>query len=148
MPLRENKWKFQIVLSGWFFFLDFIYLFVRESTQAGGAIRRGRGRLPAEQGAGCRTWSQDPGIMTWAKGRCLTDWATQASLYTTCFENFLNMGTFSLWLLYLNILGALIYTWAIWFAFPCHWPLIGCYSKATYVHMYTIYIDWLKLIVY
>ena len=28
----------------------------------------------------CGARSQDPGIMTWAEGRCLTDWATQASL--------------------------------------------------------------------
>ena len=35
-------------------------------------------RLPLEQGARCRAWSQD--IMTWAEGRHLTNWATQMTL--------------------------------------------------------------------
>ena len=63
------------------FFLKTTYLFdtERERLQAGGATDRARerSRLPSEQGAPCRAWSQDPGIMTRAKGRCLTDGAAQ-----------------------------------------------------------------------
>lgn len=61
------------------FFLNFIYLFVRESTSK--AAGRERSRLTSEQGAWCGARFQDPKIMTWAKGGCLTNWATQASLY-------------------------------------------------------------------
>ena len=65
-------------------FLKIFYLFDRESTQAGGAAGRGRGRsrLPAKQGAWHRAGSQDPGILTWTKGRRLADWAIQMSLFT------------------------------------------------------------------
>jgi len=35
----------------------------REQAQAGGMTGRRRSRLPAEQGAGCGTPSQDPGIL-------------------------------------------------------------------------------------
>ena len=55
----------------------------RESTSEGRGRKKGRSRLPAEQTAGCRTWSQDPEIMTWAEGRHWTYWATQASLIPT-----------------------------------------------------------------
>ena len=60
-----------------YYFIRF-YLFIWERAQAGGRCR-GRSRLPTEQGAQCRTRSQDPMIMTWAEGRCLTDCATQAA---------------------------------------------------------------------
>ena len=45
----------------------------RERKQACRGKGRGRGRLPMEQGAQWRAWSQDPEIMTWAEGRHLTD---------------------------------------------------------------------------
>ena len=50
---------------------DFIHLFGRERAQVGEEAGRGRGRsrLPAEQGAGCRVQSQDIEIMTRAEGR-------------------------------------------------------------------------------
>ena len=75
VPLIRNSFWFL------FFFLRFYYLRKSEwetereraGAWAGGSCRgRGRSTLPAEQGAWCRTRSQDPGIMTWAKGRCLT----------------------------------------------------------------------------
>ena len=65
------------------YFLRF-YLFERESMSRGGGRRRGRSRLPAEQGAWCgaqcESWSQDPKIITWAEDRFLTNWATQIPL--------------------------------------------------------------------
>ena len=50
----------------------------RESTCLEGAEAEGEAYslLPAEQGAQCGAWSQDPEIMTWAEGRCLTNRAT------------------------------------------------------------------------
>ena len=56
--------------------------------------RRGRGRgretpsrLYAEHRTQCRAWSHNPEIMTWAETRSqtLTNWATQAPLYTLFF---------------------------------------------------------------
>ena len=66
--LNENKQ----VISFLFIYL-FIYLFDREihSERGIASRRRGRSRLPAEQGAQCGARSQDPGIMTWAEGRRL-----------------------------------------------------------------------------
>ena len=49
-----------------YFFLIFIYLFMRDTQ------REAEGEEGSPQGAWCRTQSQDPGIMTWAKGRCST----------------------------------------------------------------------------
>ena len=69
----DNLFVFHLLLL---FFLRF-YLFARERerAQARGAAGRGRGRsrLPTEQGARCRTQSQDLGIMTGAEGRGLTN---------------------------------------------------------------------------
>ena len=69
------------------FFKDFIFLFDRERAQAGWVQAEGEGEAasPAEQGARCGAWSQDPEIMTWAKVRLLTDWATQAPQVSTIF---------------------------------------------------------------
>ena len=64
-----------------YFLKGFIYL--RERGRDSGwehERRRGRSRLPAEQGARLGAPSQDPGIVTWAKGRRRTGWATQAPL--------------------------------------------------------------------
>ena len=60
----------------------FIYLTERERVQAGEAAgrRRRRTKLPAEQGARCWAWYQDPVIMAWAEGRHLADWTTQVLL--------------------------------------------------------------------
>ena len=60
---------FVFFLSFFFFFKDFIYLFLRD-TGRGRDIGRGRSRIL--WGAWCGPWSQDPGITTWAKGRCST----------------------------------------------------------------------------
>ena len=58
VPLKNSS----IIL---FFFLEFIYLreteIVTEIAQVG---RRGRSRLPADQGVQCGAQSQDPEIMT------------------------------------------------------------------------------------
>ena len=66
-----------------FFKILFVYLFVkeREHTQASRVAGRGRekSRLPAQQGAHCRTRSHDPGIRAWVKGSSLTNWVTQES---------------------------------------------------------------------
>ena len=68
-----------LALCFWFFVLkDFIYLSDRESTSKWS--RRGRSRLPTEQGAWCGAQSQDPKIMTRAKSRCLANWATHVPL--------------------------------------------------------------------
>ena len=64
---------------------DFIYLFEKERTQAGGRSRgRGGSRLSTEQGTPHPGLNpRDPGIMIWAEGRCLTDWLTEPQLNTT-----------------------------------------------------------------
>jgi len=60
-----------VYASAFYLFFEkilFVHLTVRERerVEAGGAAGRGKGRsrLPAEQGAPCRTQSQDPGITT------------------------------------------------------------------------------------
>lgn len=63
--------------TSFFLFKDFIYS--KGSEQEHKGRRQGKSRLPTEQGAWCRTPSQDPGIMTWAKGRHLINWATEIS---------------------------------------------------------------------
>ena len=54
---RQSSLKFL------FFPLKILFIYLTESTQAGGAAGRGRGRSR----------------LLGAKGRCLTDWATQAT---------------------------------------------------------------------
>ena len=53
-----------------FFFLDFIYLFMRDTERE--AEREAEGEAGSMQGARRGTWSQDPGITTWTKDRCST----------------------------------------------------------------------------
>ena len=62
-----------------FFFFKIFILFIRASTIWQG----GAGREKEKQRRG--TQSYNPGIMTWARGRCLTDWATQVSLFLSYF---------------------------------------------------------------
>ena len=104
----------RLLISGCFSFLFFLrfYLTQRASEHKGGRIRRrGRSKLPAEQGAYCGAPSQDPGIMTWAEGRHLTDWATQAPL-----EGF---------------------SWSLnLFVCSFHVVAIGCYPSLTYLMKY------------
>ena len=59
-----------------------------ERAQAEGVAgrRRGRSRLPAEQGAQCGAQSQNPEIMTQVKGRFLTGWATHKPLIFYCLR--------------------------------------------------------------
>ena len=84
---RCDKWKLIVgglVANMWawlsyrlfFFFLRF-YLFERESMNWERSGRRGigRSRLPTEQGAWCRSQSQDPEIITWTEVRLLTHWS-------------------------------------------------------------------------
>jgi len=65
-----------------FFFLKILFIYLRETEWETENMRgrrvRGRGGLPAEQGARCGTRSRDSGIVTWAEGSRLTNWATQA----------------------------------------------------------------------
>ena len=67
--------------GGCVFLFYFIYLNERGRTSSGKGRGWERSRLPAEQGALCRSQSQDPEIMIWAEGRRLTNWATQESLF-------------------------------------------------------------------
>ena len=79
-----------------FYFILF-YLFIwegaRGSTSRGSSRRRGRSRLPTEQGPRCGAQSQDPGIMTCAEGGGLTDWATQVS-WDACLLSTFSSGLF------------------------------------------------------
>ena len=52
-----------------------------ESISQRDGRRRGRSRLPVEQGAWHGARSQDLGISTQVKGSCLTNWATQVPCY-------------------------------------------------------------------
>ena len=69
-----------------FLFLFFLLIYLRdkvikregERAWVGAGRGRGRSRLPTEQGARCRTQSQDPEIMPPAEGSHSTNWATQA----------------------------------------------------------------------
>ena len=67
---------FILLITLFLFFKICIYLFERESMSRGSSREKGRRKLPTEQGAHRRAWSQDPGTRTWAKSRCLTNWAT------------------------------------------------------------------------
>ena len=62
-----------------FLFFKF-YLLGRESMSRGEKQRAREKQILYEQGARCRSLSQDLRIMTWADGRRLTDWATQLPL--------------------------------------------------------------------
>ena len=80
--ISDSQWGRKNLEKNFLIYFLLIYLSERqrEWAQAGGVASRGWSSLPAEQGAQCRTRSQDPGIMTWAEGRHLAYWATQASL--------------------------------------------------------------------
>ena len=70
------------ILLFYLFFLKFllIYLTEGESTSRVYTRRRGRSRLPVEQGAWCRAQSMTLISWPWAQGRHLTNWATPVPL--------------------------------------------------------------------
>ena len=91
--LRKDIWdllaKVSLYLSSsfsapWLFASQFKWFFFQILLLLGGDMHgrgtegeRERSRHPAQQGAQCGTWSQDPQIMTWAKGSHSTNWTTQ-----------------------------------------------------------------------
>ena len=76
-PMFFDSFLFVFVLG----FYLFIWQKEQKSTNEGSSRGKGRSRLPIEQAAWCRAWSQNPRIMTWAKGKHLTNRATQVSLF-------------------------------------------------------------------
>ena len=111
-----------------FFFLFFsflrFYLFIwqRERARAQAARvavrRRGRSRLPMEQGAQCEAQSQDPGIMTRAEGWHWTNWATHAPLHLL----------FCCW--FLTWFDCAVRNYFVWVLFP--YICKGVFSVPTY----------------
>ena len=57
-------------LSSFFFYLDFIYLFMRDTEKE--AETQAEGEAGSLRGPRCGTRSQDPGITPWTEGRCST----------------------------------------------------------------------------
>ena len=110
-----KTWKYRIGPICCCFFLRF-YLFDRERkrTSRENSRRKERSRLSAKQGARCGAPSQDREIMAWAKGRCLTDWATQASLYFLFLP-----------IPFLKKLSVEVPGWLNWFSV---WLLLGSWS--------------------
>ena len=102
----SDKWDFCAALSNnlwdpvlllWFvvcFYLGFLFIWERrrDSDREHKLRRRGRSRLPTEQGAWCGAPFQDPGIMTWAKGKRLTNWSPRCLLLLLII---LSLGIFS-----------------------------------------------------
>ena len=75
---RRRKWKAQVLLGTFFFFLKilFIYLTKRErenTSRQSSRQREGEKQIPTKQGAQSRARSQDPRIITQAEGSPLTD---------------------------------------------------------------------------
>ena len=65
----QSKFSIQSRCCSFYFFSRILFIWQREHKQGdrGSSRRKGRSRLPAEQGARwCGTRSQDPRIMTWA----------------------------------------------------------------------------------
>ena len=76
-----DLWQLQLCIDiAYYNFFKIWFFYLRERERMSRGRVRGRSRLPTEQEAQCRAWSQDPEIMTWTKSWCLTDWATQAPL--------------------------------------------------------------------
>ena len=100
-----------------------------------GGVRRGRSRLPTEQGAQCGAWSQDPKIMTWAKGKCLTNWATQASLSHIFFSQFIVYTyTSQVFCFCFSILKACHIFYWIYFSFMCFEDLKRSYMSSLWLY--------------
>ena len=84
--MNNRLFIFRVVNFTPFFLRFFVCLFERDRDWGRPQVRwrgrgRGRSRLFTEQGAHCRTPSQDSKVMTWAEGRRSTDWDTQVPLY-------------------------------------------------------------------